>query len=62
MKTLTVPEVAAELGIDAQTVRAQIRAGKLDAQKHGRDWLVEQRAVDRYRAEHLGRPGRRAAE
>lgn len=57
---LTVDQVAALLERDAQTVRAQLRSGKLAGTKHGRDWLVTPDAVEAYRRDHLGQPGRKA--
>lgn len=61
MKLLTVDQVAEQLGLDPQTVRAQLRTGALAGEKYGRDWLVAPAEVARYRADRLGRPGRRSA-
>jgi excisionase family DNA binding protein len=55
---MTVDEAAVLLGINADTVRHQIRLGALVAVKHGRDWHITAGAVERYRQAHLGRPGR----
>lgn len=56
---MTTAEVAALLGITAGTVRDAIAAGRLTARRTGRDWSVTPAAVERYRAQSLGRPGRR---
>jgi excisionase family DNA binding protein len=55
---LTLGQAAAQLGITADTLRAQIRKGRLRATKLGRDWLVEAGEVARYRRFSLGHPGR----
>jgi excisionase family DNA binding protein len=52
---MTLTEAAAELGVDASTLRHQIRRGSLRARKVGRDWTVSRRELARYRADHLGR-------
>jgi hypothetical protein len=53
---------AAELlgNVTAETLRIQIGKGKLRATKHGRDWWVEPREVERYRRDSAGRNGRPA--
>lgn len=43
---LTVPEVAAQLRVDPATVRRWIAIGRLPATKPGRDYRVDQNAVD----------------
>lgn len=48
---LTLTEAAAQLGLDASSLRHQIRNGKLRARKVGRDWTVTEREVERYRRE-----------
>jgi len=55
---LTLREAAAKLGITADTLRAQIRKGRLRATKLGRDWVVEADEVARYERTSLGRHGR----
>ena len=57
---MTTAEAAARLGLAPATVRRQIEQGRIGARKVGRDWQVTPREVERYRAESLGRPGRRA--
>lgn len=51
---MTLGEAARELGISAGTLRNQVLAGKLKAEKVGKFWVVRPREVERYRAEHLG--------
>lgn len=57
---LTVAQVAAELGLSERTVRDQLAADVMHGTRFGRAWMVEMREVNRYRDEHLGRPGVRA--
>lgn len=57
---MTLNEAAALLGLAPQTLRVQVHAGKLHATKRGRDWWVTPSEVERYRAESLGKVGRRA--
>lgn len=58
---LTLTQAAAQLGIQAQTLKIQAQHGRLRAEKVGRDWLVSPAEVSRYRAEHLGKRGRRVS-
>lgn len=48
---LTLTEAATRLGMAASTLRWQIANGKLKARKVGRDWVVSEREVERYRRE-----------
>lgn len=57
---LSITEAANELGLQAATLRTQIRFGKITANKIGPIWTMSRAEVDRYRAEHLGRPGVRS--
>lgn len=57
---MTTTEAAERLGIAPTTVRRQIEQGRIAARKVGRDWHVTLREVEHYRAESLGRPGRRS--
>lgn len=57
---LTLAQAAELLGVSHNTLRHQANTGRLRAVKIGRDWLVEEAEVERYRAQSLGRPGRRA--
>ena len=49
----TIPQAADELGISAQTLRLQARLGKFRAVKVGREWLVNELEIERYRRENL---------
>ena len=49
---MTLIQAAAELGLTPDTLRQQIHAGVLRAQKVGRDWQVTRSEVERYRREH----------
>jgi excisionase family DNA binding protein len=46
-----LPDAARALGVKADTLRQQIANGKLSAKKAGRDWVIPQSEVDRYRAQ-----------
>lgn len=48
MHTYTTAEAAALLGIKPVSVRALIARDLLVAQRHGRDWLITQEALDAY--------------
>jgi excisionase family DNA binding protein len=57
---LTVPAAAAELGITAAAVRRAIMRGVITpVRATGRQNLLRRSEVERYRAQHLGRRGRR---
>ena len=56
---MTTHEAATLLGVTAATLRQQIANGSLRATKHGRDWSLTAKEVERYRRSSLGRPGRR---
>ncbi len=60
MALMTLRAAAGQMGITADTLRAQIRRERLRATKLGRDWLVEASEVTRYQRDSLGRPGRPA--
>lgn len=49
---LTLTEAAEQLGLSAETLRWQIRNGKLRARKVGPIWTVSEREVERYRREN----------
>ena len=55
---LTLSEAAEELGLSATTLRHQVQAGRLRARLVGKTYVVTPRELDRYRREHLGKPGR----
>ncbi|MGH2966289.1 MAG: helix-turn-helix domain-containing protein [Solirubrobacterales bacterium] len=51
---LGLAAAAAVLGVDHSTLRAQVHRGRLRAFKVGRDWLVTDEEIDRYRREVQG--------
>lgn len=58
MKSLTVTEAAASLGIKPSTVRAQIKNGAIKASRVGPLYTITEKEVERYRATSRGKPGR----
>lgn len=50
---MTLNEAAAILGTSPDNLRGAIKRGSLKATKHGRDWWVEPKEVERYRADNL---------
>jgi excisionase family DNA binding protein len=54
---MSVQEAAARLGVTADAVRKRISAGGLSAERHGRDWWVDRRSVERLHRQGIG-PGR----
>ena len=59
---LTLTQAAERLGVSASTLRHQAQAGRLRATLIGKTWTVTEDEIARYRAESLGKPGRRHAE
>jgi len=53
----TVTQVAAQLGIQRNTVLRQITKGALHATKLGSVWVITAAEVTRYRHTHLGKNG-----
>ena len=47
-ETLTIKEVARELGRSLEQVRRYVREGKLPAQKLGMQWFVSRRALEAF--------------
>ena len=58
----TTQAAAGELGITAHTLRAQIAKGRLVGVEVGGRWLIPNAEIIRYRAESLGRPGRKVTK
>lgn len=56
---LTLPEAAEAVGLAETTLRGQIRAGRLQALKRGRDWLVAEHDLWNY-LDSRSRRGRRS--
>lgn len=54
---MTLSQAAAALGVTAATLRQQVAAGRLRAEKLGPLWTVTERDVERYRRDSLGQPG-----
>jgi excisionase family DNA binding protein len=52
VKSYTLKEAAALLGLSPDTLRSQIRYGALTGRKVGNAWTVTAKAIERYRAEH----------
>jgi excisionase family DNA binding protein len=46
---LTTAQAAVALGVNASRVRQIILAGKLPAEKHGRDWIIKTDDLEQYR-------------
>lgn len=61
MREMTLAAAGALLGVSPATLRNQIHAKKLRGTLVGKTWVITPREVERYRAESLGRPGRRHA-
>ena len=53
---ITAKQAAHRLGLSVQRVRAMIAAGKLKADKVGRDWVIQESSLDNVKV--YGRPGR----
>lgn len=56
---ITLATAAKRLGISPRTLRHQAARGRLRASLIGKTYVVSEREVERYRAESLGRPGRK---
>lgn len=50
---MTLREAAALLGVTPDNLRGAIKRGSLQARKLGRDWIVEEDEVERYRKDSL---------
>jgi excisionase family DNA binding protein len=59
MPTFTTQQAADQLGISRQGIIKAIKRGTLKARKVGRDWQISARAIEQYRIDHLGKPGRK---
>lgn len=55
MADLTLEQAGQELGLSPDTLRSQIRNGRLRATKLGPIWVVSRREIDRYRRQYLGK-------
>jgi len=45
---MTLSQAADTCGLSATTLRVQIRNGRLEASKLGRDWIVSRKALQAY--------------
>jgi len=59
---LTTAEAARELGVTPARVRQLILAGRLPAEKHGRDWLIDPASLDQVGERRPGRPALEALD
>ena len=55
---ISLGQAAIRLGLSNTTLRGQVHRGRLAATKIGRDWLVEEAEVERYRVASQSHPGR----
>lgn len=53
---LTTNEAATILNVTPRRVRALIRAGRLPAEKHGRDWAIKPEDLELVKVRKPGRP------
>lgn len=60
MPNVTTNEAVTALGLSPITIRRAIANGTLRAKKVGRDWHITSGAVEAYRRDSLGKPGRRS--
>jgi excisionase family DNA binding protein len=56
LRMIGTTEAAAKLGISPERVRALIKAGRLPAQKLGRDWFIEEKNLALVKNRKPGRP------
>lgn len=56
MKVLTAQQTANRLGITRQRVCQHIKQGRLQAHRFGKQWLILQPEVDRFKPNANGRP------
>lgn len=59
LSTMTVPELAVRVGVDASTAYRYLRAGTLPGVRVGASWLIDRARVERFMAGHedaVGRP------
>jgi excisionase family DNA binding protein len=56
MKLLTTTDVAEILGVTPRRVLALITAGRLPAERIGRDFLIKEKDIELVRVRKVGRP------
>lgn len=59
IEVITLAEAGKRTGLSPGTLVIQARKGVLRAQKIGKTYLVTVEDLDRYMAEHAGKPGRK---
>lgn len=62
MNLLTTREVAARLGVTTKRVQALIRAGRLPAEKFGRDYMIKESDLKLVEDRKPGRPRKYAGK
>ena len=62
MKLLNTKDAGQILGISAIRVRDLINAGRLPAQKIGRDYLIDEKDLELVRKRKVGRPKNKTVE
>jgi excisionase family DNA binding protein len=55
-------EAAERLGVSQQRVQALIKSGQLPAEKVGRDWLINEKDLEKVSERKTGRPPKAKAE
>ena len=61
MNLLTTKDVAERLGVSVRRVHALIKAGRLPAQKYGRDYLIDEKSLELVKERRIGRPRKNTA-
>lgn len=56
MRHLTTTNAADRLGVTPRRVRQMLLAGQLRGQRHGRDWIIPEDAIDTIARPKRGRP------
>jgi excisionase family DNA binding protein len=56
IKLINTKKASELIGVNAQRVRQLITAGRLPAQKVGRDWIIRERDLAKVAHRRLGRP------
>jgi excisionase family DNA binding protein len=59
VKLITTSQAAIDLGVTSRRVLALIHAGRLPAQKMGRDYFIEKKDLAKVRVRKPGRPAKR---
>jgi excisionase family DNA binding protein len=57
---LTTGEAAEELGVSIRAVQIAIKNGRLEAEKHGRDYMIRKSALNTIVRKPAGRPPKAA--